>query len=64
MYPDRAGLPPLPPYPEVTVIKEAPAWAPLSVLGGAGVARHLDMKPADKKLLKWVFGSEHPLCWD
>ncbi|BDA40841.1 hypothetical protein COCOBI_01-4950 [Coccomyxa sp. Obi] len=46
------GLSTLPPTPEVTVIREAPGWAPLSVLHAARVERRLGMKPADKKLLK------------
>lgn len=61
---DCAGISPLPLTPEVKVIKEAPEWAPVPVLGGARVKGPLDMKQADKELLKWVFGSEYPLHWD
>ncbi len=46
------------------MVREVPEWAPLSVLGGARVGGPVDVKPADKKLLKWVFGTEYPLHWD
>lgn len=58
------GPSPARPTPEVTVMREAPEWAPLSALAGARVEKRLDMKPADKKLLKWVFGSDYPPHWD